>query len=410
MTDLSLQQPIESTAANNLLEQYSPSDFFFNSPTRAMRAFDWRASRSVLGSDVEQMLQALLTEGTASGQKAPIVVGVLPFADDRRGCLMLPGQLHSMAPIGQWASRQPEPSLDLEAIQATPVPDHHGYCNNVSTALEEFRQGRLSKLVLARTLKVTTRESVPITPVLRRLMKRNPDAYVFATPTSPEGGSVFLGASPELIVRRTGRHISVNPLAGSTARHANAEDDQAAAAALLRSPKDLYEHAFVVKDIVRLLTPLCSELNVPDGPELLSTNKLWHLSTRIEGELADPATTSLAVARALHPTPAVCGVPTQDAFAAIRRWEGFERELFSGMVGWCDANGDGEWALSLRCALASDNELVLYAGAGTVEGSNPDAEFTETGTKLGTMLAAFGLDDRLGQLHHSTSLSSEKES
>ncbi|WP_025732070.1 isochorismate synthase [Carnimonas nigrificans] len=410
MTDLALQQPIESAAAHTLLEQYSSGDFFFNSPTRAMLASDWRISRSIQGSDAEQTLQALFKEGADGELDAPIVVGVLPFADDRPGCLMLPNKVRSMAPIGEWAAREPEPSLDLQAIAATPIPDYQGYCTNVATALEEFRSGRLSKLVLARTLKVKTRDSVPIAPVLQRLMKRNPDAYVFASPTTPEGGSVFLGASPELIVRRTGRHISVNPLAGSTARRADAKEDQAAAAELLRSPKDLYEHSFVVEDIVRLLTPLCRELHVPEGPELLSTNKLWHLSTRIEGELADPATTSLAVARALHPTPAVCGVPTQDAFAAIRRWEGFERELFSGMVGWCDANGDGEWALSLRCAQASANELVLYAGAGTVEGSDPDAEFAETGTKLGTMLAAFGLDERLGQLHHSTSLPSEKES
>ncbi len=122
---------------------------------------------------------------------------------------------------------------------------------------------------------------------------------------------------------------------------------------------------------------------------------MWHLSTTIEGELADPTTTSLDLAYALHPTPAVGGFPTALAKTAIAELETFDRGLFAGFVGWMDAAGDGEWAVSLRCALCEPHQATLYAGAGIVPGSVPAAETAETQTKFRTMLNALGLERAL---------------
>ena len=136
--------------------------------------------------------------------------------------------------------------------------------------------------------------------------------------------------------------------------------------------------------------PIAGHLNVPAEPSVIHTRTLWHLSTEVQGELIDPATSSLELATALHPTPAVCGYPNREARDLIAEIEPFDRGFFTGMVGWCDASGDGEWAVTIRCAEAEGGNLRLFAGAGIVMGSTPEQELAETATKFRTMLNAHG--------------------
>ncbi|WP_423460046.1 isochorismate synthase [Ottowia sp. VDI28] len=199
----------------------------------------------------------------------------------------------------------------------------------------------------------------------------------------------MLGASPELLVRREGDRVFINPLAGSIPRHADPAEDKARREGLAVSEKDLREHGYVVRDIVRILKAHCDDLEVPDGPSVIGTDALWHLSTFITGRLKNPEATALDLACALHPTPAICGYPTAVAFQHIKELEPFEREYFAGLVGWQRENGDGEWALTLRCArYDGQRTLRLYAGAGTVAGSDPDSEIRETATKMETFMRA----------------------
>jgi isochorismate synthase len=149
-----------------------------------------------------------------------------------------------------------------------------------------------------------------------------------------------------------------------------------------------------VADSVRAsLEPLCDQLSAPATPRLVATATMWHLQTEIVGELTDPRTSSLQLALALHPTPAVCGVPTAQARATIGELEGFDRDFYAGVVGWCDRSGDGEWVVAIRCAEVRPESLRLYSGAGIVAGSVPSAEVAETSAKFRTMLEAIGLDD-----------------
>ena len=111
--------------------------------------------------------------------------------------------------------------------------------------------------------------------------------------------------------------------------------------------------------------------------------------------MIDPSLTSLDLALALHPTPAVCWHPLSVARAAIAGLEPFDRSLFAGFVGWMDAAGDVEWVVALRCADCATRSATLYAGAGIVAGSNPQAERLETQTKFRTMLSAMGVDQAI---------------
>ena len=275
-----------------------------------------------------------------------------------------------------------------------PVPEPAAYLHGVAQALELMRSGPLRKVVLSRSLHLDTPEPINLAHLLRNLARRNPTGYTFAAdlpPTSGQTRRTLLGASPELLVSRSGLQVLANPLAGSAARSADPVEDQARAAALLTSPKDLHEHAVVIDAVAEALRPYCKHLEVPAAPSLVHTATMWHLSSRISGELLDPSISSLTLAAAMHPTPAVCGHPTRLAHETIGSIEPFARGFYTGTVGWCDATGDGQWAVTIRCAEADERTLRLFAGAGVVLGSTPESELAETEAKFRTMLHAMGL-------------------
>jgi isochorismate synthase len=202
----------------------------------------------------------------------------------------------------------------------------------------------------------------------------------------------LVGASPELLVARDGDRVTCRPFAGSAPRAADPGLDTDAGAALAASAKDRHEHQLVIDTMADALRPLCSELTIAPTPELSRTTALWHLSTPITGRLRDTSTTAMDLTLALHPTPAVGGVPAGAAADLITELEG-DRGFYAGAVGWCDARGDGRWVVSIRCAqLSADRRTALaHAGGGIVAESDPDDEVAETTTKFVTILTALGV-------------------
>lgn len=252
--------------------------------------------------------------------------------------------------------------------------DPASWCAAVATAVARIDAGDLDKVVLARDLLVTAEPALDPRRLLRRLGARFPDCWTFAV----DG---LLGATPELLLRRTGRQLSSRVLAGTAARGAGAEDDRLAAA-LLDSTKDRAEHAWAVDSLVRALEPYCSRLTAPAEPALLTLANVRHLATDVVGTQRGTAGL-LELVGAVHPTAAVCGTPTADAAALIGELEGMDRGRYAGPVGWMDARGDGEFGLALRCAeLTPDGGARLFAGCGIVAGSEPAAELAETQAKF----------------------------
>jgi len=384
-------------AADSWFADYRADDYLFVSPTASVHGRDAAFTLAPGPDPLWRRAAALLAEATASGMAAPVLIGAIPFDVSRPARLVIPRQSRRDGPLDRRSmANTASASSALTPRTMNSVPPEAGYEAAVTDALARFATGELDKVVLARTLEITL-DAPPDRPsLMRRLLQRNPHGFTFAIPLEDRGINIetpaaFLGASPELLLRRQGRRVILNPLAGSAARQADPAADRAAADALLASAKDRHEHAIVIDSIAAALRPYCSQLRLPDGPTLTSTDALWHLSTWIEAELDDPAVSALELALALHPTPAVCGHPTDMAFAAIHDLEPFDRGFFAGLVGWCDAQGDGEWAVSLRCAESRGASLRLYAGAGVVPGSQPAHELAETGVKFRTMLAALGL-------------------
>jgi isochorismate synthase len=389
--------------AAQLLESYEAgSSFFFASPRRTMLARGTFATvPHIGGADALQQLPervaAVLNSAREAAHDIPVAVGAVPFDGSIPAQMVVPMTLQRAGPL-VFDTDVPVSQPLAARYTVQPVPEPAAYLDGVTQALKLMQTGSLRKVVLSRSLHLSATTPIDLQQLLRNLAQRNPSGYTFAVdllpgadPSSAGRRRTLIGASPELLVSRSGLQVLANPLAGSAARSPNPVEDQERAATLLKSSKDLHEHAVVIDAVVEAMRPYCKKLDVPAGPSLVSTQTMWHLSSRICGELVDPSISSLKLAVALHPTPAVCGYPTGLAHEAITSIEPFDRGYYTGTVGWCDANGDGQWAVTIRCAEADEHSLRLFAGAGIVVGSKPESELAETEAKFRTMLHAMGL-------------------
>ncbi|QBJ96043.1 isochorismate synthase [Rhodococcus sp. ABRD24] len=339
---------------------------------------------------------AAATDALGAG-RTDLVVGALPFDPAAPAALTAP-ETASSTP-GPWRpmSVPPLPSVRIE--REIPTPAEH--VARVTALVERLRRGELDKVVAARAVQLVA--DAPISPeaLAARMVTRHETSNGYAVDLSAAGdgfvGHTLVGASPEILLSRRGDTVTCRPLAGSAPRRRDPDADHAEGVALLASGKNLAEHAFVVDWIRDVLEPLCTELSVPPTPELTGTGEVWHLASPISGQLRDGAVGALQLAALLHPTPAVCGTPTDRALETIRELEG-DRRFYGGAVGWCDSAGDGDWVVAIRCAEidAAGTTALAWAGGGIVAASDPQSELDETTTKLGTLLGALGLAPRGG--------------
>ncbi|MBX9388543.1 isochorismate synthase [Streptomonospora nanhaiensis] len=403
-------QRARTAALDDLLAAYRPGSAFLASG-RGVLLGRGAAARTDRLADVGDLLRATTTEapevpdGPAAPAasrapggvpRGPLALGAIPFAPGAPARIVVPEEVVWAPPLSEAppGDRGRGPLPGPWTMRAVPEPAAH--VAGVERALKlmaDAGEGELAKVVLARSLRLTGPGPVDVARLLRNLAWRDPAGFTFAMdlPTAGEGPRTLVGASPELLVAKRGGAVVSNPLAGSAPRSADPSKDQRRAVELLGSAKDRHEHAVVVEAVAEALRPYCRTLRVPE-PELAGTATLWHLSTRITGELRDTDTPSAVLAAALHPTPAVCGTPTAAARAAIAAIEPFDRGFYTGAVGYTDAAGDGEWVVSIRCAEVSGDSLDLFAGGGILPGSDPDAELAETSAKLRTLLLALGVN------------------
>jgi menaquinone-specific isochorismate synthase len=379
---------------------------------------------------VREALSAIQAEdGPERPGCGPLAIGALPYDPARPGHLSVPSLLVTLAHDRAWVTLTvprrtnavgagraaiEEELADLSTDLSTGVlPDrfelgavlpHEDWKHLVARAVKEMDGGSMSKVVLARQVEVVANRPFLLPETLSRLAHLYPSCAIFHV----EG---FLGASPETLLRRTGKEIESHPLAGTVARSGDPATDDALVAALMSSSKDRHEHQLVVDEIAAKLRPF-AVLEVPAEPSILPLRNVSHLGTSIKGTLrvgAGPELfagapgsnghrpsnslgavlpTSLELAGILQPTPAVGGLPVDAAIQWQRENEGFDRGCYAGPVGWVDSNGDGEWVLGLRSAHVSGHRAMMYAGNGIVAGSDPEVELGETQLKLQALLAA----------------------
>ncbi|TCP45101.1 isochorismate synthase [Tamaricihabitans halophyticus] len=382
----------------DLLAAYLPGSFYYSSPRGSLLAdgilTTVQAAHGHRAAAVAETLDSVATAGI----ERPLVVGAIGFRPDAQTSLVVPAVVRR-AGKPDAAADATRSVFGLARWSVTPRPEPAAYAAQVRKALARIDAGGLDKVVLARCLELSADDKIAVPDLLARLVRADPAAHAFAVDVTAPGDPAIrtlLGASPELLVSRRGRQVVANPLAGSLPRAADDAENQRRIAALLGSDKDRREHAHVVHQVAEVLGQFCADVQVPAEPAVVGTPTMWHLSSRVVGEIADPhdpGSSALAMAEALHPTPAVCGVPTVTARDAIAELEPEDRGYYSGLVGWTNVDGDGEWVVTIRSAEVCEREVRMFAGAGIVAGSDPEAELAETSAKFRTLLRALGLEE-----------------
>jgi menaquinone-specific isochorismate synthase len=282
----------------------------------------------------------------------------------------------------------PRTRTEYEPPRPENSTDRDDWRQAVESLLEQARSTRLEKAVLARTLDAPVNQEPDPTVVLGNLRQANPGTNRFLVQPGP--GQAFLGAAPELVGGVSGTILTTSAVAGSVPRGSDEDEDDELARQLTASDKDREEHAIVVRSMRRRLAKLTDHVEVSREVSVLRLASIQHLERELFARLR-PDQGILDAVRTLHPTPAVCGHPREEARELLRDIEPFDRGWYAAPVGWVDADGNGAFAPALRCAVLQDRTWRLFAGAGIVDGSDPDREWEETRAKFQPVLEALGV-------------------
>jgi menaquinone-specific isochorismate synthase len=351
-----------------------------------------------LAADVAELLGAMtVRDDVGVPGSGPVAVTSLTFDPDASGSVVVVPKvvlgrrdgrswLTLVTPPGGVAvpALRRRPTAAVAPVQARVeqvVPAETEWRAAVESAVARMQAGELEKVVLARAVDVMADSVVDARLVAARMARRFPSCFTYVC----DG---LVGASPELLVRRFGRQAESLVLAGTIGRGADEAETADLEHQLLTSPKDRHEHRLAAESVCATWRGIATEVEADVEPHVLRLANLSHLATHVQAWLPHDGPSALALAAALHPTAAVGGVPTASALSLIRTLEAAPRDRYAGPVGWVDANGDGEFALALRCAQLDGARARVWAGAGIVAESDPDAEVRETTVKLEAALTA----------------------
>ena len=324
----------------------------------------------------------------------PIAIGCIPFESSNPHEFVIPKAVFGKnANSEQWVTLIDDAVFDFSE-PATQKTDQAKFSVRPGVSIEHYLEavrltrtavlnGEIAKAVIARDIFVETDSPFNVHAILLQLKSNFGSSYRYLI----DG---LIGASPELLIAVNGQDVRSHPLAGTVARTGNPETDHQLAIELIASTKNQLEHRIVIDMVHDTLLPWCSYLDWQPEPSIVEVANVQHLGTEISGRLSEPKVSVLELAYALSPTPALGGHPRKESLAQIKKVEGFERGRYGGAVGYVDANGDGIFAVTIRCAELNEDrtQARLFAGGGIVGDSDPDSELAETQAKFKAMLAA----------------------
>jgi menaquinone-specific isochorismate synthase len=285
----------------------------------------------------------------------------------------------------------PEPEEQPQVVHRQALaPKPYGAA--VEAALKQIQAGQYEKIVLARGIQLEADRNWEPLAALNRLREKFSGCYCFSF--GGGGGRSFIGATPERLLRIHKGALHTEAIAGSAPRGLTAGEDARLGRALLDSEKDQHEHRCVCDSILRRLRQLGIEGRTAGSAQLLPLANVQHLHTPIRAEVGEQVHL-LDLADLLHPTPAVGGTPRDAALLDIPMLEEMDRGLYAGLVGWFNHLNDGEMVVGIRSALIEGDKASLYAGAGIVEGSEPERETRETELKLRALLGVLAANEAI---------------
>ncbi len=255
----------------------------------------------------------------------------------------------------------------------------------VSEGLNKISENQIDKIVFARKVDLYLSHEPDFSSIMEKLRTNYPDCYSFIY---HHGKSTFFGASPEKLAKFSNGKIEIDALAGSAPRGITPEEDSKLEQNLLNDKKNLSEHNIVIDHIKNSLAKLTNNLQIENLCSIKKLANIQHIWSRVVAT-PSPESSMILTLKELHPTPAVCGFPKEEALHFLKKLEGYKRGLYAGIIGWFNLNEEGEFAVAIRSALFSNNKLTAFAGCGIVEDSDPESEFKETELKLKPILSLF---------------------
>jgi menaquinone-specific isochorismate synthase len=374
------------------IQQWTPNITAYDTATGASAPSGARAPRFYCSF-------SFFPQGTGSGMDFPTASAMLPqwqITRRRSACTLTANLIltpdSSLTPVLEQLDTRLSQIQKLSQQAWPPTQSHHPrlsllqpsplareqFKHSVAAAVNHISQRQLQKVVLAHAFDLVRKEPFQTLPSLMALRQRHPDCYVFSI--NNRQGKTFIGASPERLLSLYRGQLITDALAGSAPRGRNPREDRQLAQRLVNSRKEQGEHRMVVDFLASQLEGLGLRPQYPKSPSLLRLSNIQHLHTPIQAVVSG-ATHPLHMVEALHPTPAVAGVPTQEAFEQIHAYEQFNRGLYAAPLGWVDTQGNSEFIVGIRSALIDGNWARLYAGAGIVAESDPDREWAEINLK-----------------------------
>ncbi|KAF6154720.1 hypothetical protein GIB67_035685 [Kingdonia uniflora] len=267
-------------------------------------------------------------------------------------------------------------------LRNTNVPNKESWDFTVDKALEMINRSssELVKVVLARSSRVITTTDVDPIAWLAYLEVEGRNAYQFCI--QPPNAPAFIGNTPEQLFHRKRLSVYSEALAGTRARGRSKALDAQIGNDLLYSPKDHLEFTIVRESIrkkleaICLMQDICSFISVEPKKSIRKLPRVQHLYAQLSGTLRNEDD-EFDILSSLHPSPAVCGFPTEVARRFITETEMFDRGMYAGPVGWFGGS-ESEFAVGIRSALVEKGlGALIYAGAGIVQGTNPSLEWEE---------------------------------
>ncbi|MER2090118.1 MAG: isochorismate synthase [Sporosarcina sp.] len=260
------------------------------------------------------------------------------------------------------------------------------YLETVSKVTKKINNGEAEKVVIARSLKLNFEHDVSAATALHHISNEQQESYHFGL---QKDSQLFFGATPERLIEISNGRAYSACVAGSIRRGKSATEDRELGDELLEDSKNREEHQYVVNMISRVFNTFCTDIKITKVPKLMKVRDIQHLFTPVEG-IVEQGTDIFSLVEALHPTPALGGVPTDISMDIIRSEENMDRGYYAAPIGWTDTAGNGEFAVAIRSALLDGDSAYLYAGGGIVADSEPDKEYDETWVKFRPVMRALG--------------------
>jgi menaquinone-specific isochorismate synthase len=284
------------------------------------------------------------------------------------------------------AAREPAaPAMRIRVRETVPAQSRSRWTHAVQEVLRAIDAGAVRKVVLARDILLDAERPIDCWDLHRLVHECDPHGLRFCLRF--DGDSAFMGASPERLVAQNGTAIACDCLAGTVARGADAQAQARNAAALLASEKDGREHRIVLEEILAAIAPHVRAVESLAAPRILTLAEVMHLWSPIRAQLR-PGVGLSELIGGLHPTPAVGGSPRLRAMDLIHELEGRSRGWYAGLVGWIGHDA-ADFAVAIRSGIVRGARMTAFGGAGIVRGSDPHAEWDETGRKAASFIQLF---------------------